>query len=109
MAGHKLGLEPFIDATALVRDSQFGRYTEIGARTKFVESTLGDYSYIASDSDVIYTAIGKFCSIAAMTRISRITLAGCTVVLLWLLYHTYAHRNDPPDGEPRPSRVDPRF
>jgi len=70
MAGIKLGLEPSIDPTAIVRDSEFGRYTEIGARTKFVESTLGDYSYIASDSDVIYTEIGKFCSIAAMTRIN---------------------------------------
>jgi len=38
--------------------------------TKFIESTLGDYSYIASDSDVIYTKIEKFCSIAAMVRIN---------------------------------------
>lgn len=70
MAGHKLGIDPSIDPTAIVRDSHFGRFTEIGARTKFVESTLGDYSYIASDSDAIYTTIGKFCSIAAMTRIN---------------------------------------
>ncbi len=70
MAGPKLGIEPFIDPTAKVERAKFGRYTEIGARTKFVESTLGDYSYIASDSDVIYTEIGKFCSIAAMTRLN---------------------------------------
>lgn len=70
MAGNKLGVEPFIDISARVERSKFGRYTEIGARTKFVESILGDYSYIASDSDVIYTDIGKFCSIAAMVRIN---------------------------------------
>lgn len=70
MASNKLGIEPFIDGSAKVERSKFGRYTEIGARTKFVESTLGDYSYIASDSDVIYTEIGKFCSIAAMVRIN---------------------------------------
>lgn len=70
MAGKKLGLEPVIDETAKVERSMLGRYTEIGARTKFVESTLGDYSYVVNDGDVIYTTIGKFCSIAAMVRIN---------------------------------------
>ncbi|MEJ1159726.1 DapH/DapD/GlmU-related protein [Prosthecomicrobium sp. N25] len=65
-----LGPEPLIHPTATVRDSGLGRYTEIGERTAFVESTLGDYSYLVNDSNVIYTAIGKFCSIAAMTRIN---------------------------------------
>lgn len=46
MAGKKLGLEPVIDPTAKVSKATLGRYTEIGARTAFVESTLGDYSYV---------------------------------------------------------------
>jgi phosphonate metabolism protein (transferase hexapeptide repeat family) len=70
MAGKQLGLEPLIDQTAKVERATLGRYTEIGARTKFIESTLGDYSYIVNDGDVIYTTIGKFCSIAAMVRIN---------------------------------------
>ncbi len=70
MAAKKLGLEPVIDPTAQVRQSVLGRYTEIGARTVFVESTMGDYSYVVNDANVIYTTIGKFCSIAAMTRIN---------------------------------------
>lgn len=70
MSGKKLGLEPLIDPTAHVWASTLGKYTEIGARTKFAESTLGDYSYVVHDSDVIYTTIGKFCSIAAHTRIN---------------------------------------
>jgi phosphonate metabolism protein (transferase hexapeptide repeat family) len=70
MAGRKLGSEPVIDPTATVRDSIFGRYTEVGARTKVVESTFGDYSYIVSDGDVIYTTVGKFCNIAAHVRIN---------------------------------------
>ncbi len=70
MAGKKLGLEPLIDPTAQVRQATLGRYTEIGARTAFVESTMDDYSYVVNDSNVIYTTIGKFCSIAAMTRIN---------------------------------------
>lgn len=70
MSGKKLGLEPVIDMTALVRESVFGRYTEVGARTKVVETSMGDYSYIVNDGDVIYTTIGKFCSIAAQVRIN---------------------------------------
>jgi phosphonate metabolism protein (transferase hexapeptide repeat family) len=70
MAAKNLGLEPSIHPTASVRDATLGRYTEIGARTSFVESTMGDYSYVVNDSNIIYTTIGKFCSIAAMTRIN---------------------------------------
>jgi phosphonate metabolism protein (transferase hexapeptide repeat family) len=66
----KLGLQPLIDSSANVRDAVLGRYTEIGARTSFVESSMGDYSYVVNDSSIIYTTIGKFCSIAAMTRIN---------------------------------------
>jgi phosphonate metabolism protein (transferase hexapeptide repeat family) len=70
MAAKKLGLEPLIDPTAQVRQATLGRYTAIGARTVFAESTMGDYSYVVNDANVIYTTIGKFCSIAAMTRIN---------------------------------------
>ena len=70
MAAKNLGLDPVIHPTASVRDATLGRYTEIGARTSFVESTMGDYSYVVNDSNIIYTTIGKFCSIAAMTRIN---------------------------------------
>jgi hypothetical protein len=70
MAGKTLGPEPLIDPTAHLRQATLGRYTEIGARTAFVESSMDDYSYIVNDSNVIYTTIGKFCSIAAMTRIN---------------------------------------
>jgi phosphonate metabolism protein (transferase hexapeptide repeat family) len=32
--------------------------------------TMGDYSYVVNDAQITYTTIGKFCSIAAMTRIN---------------------------------------
>lgn len=70
MAAKKLGKEPLIDPTAQVRQATLGRYTEIGARTAFTESSMDDYSYVVNDSNVIYTTIGKFCSIAAHTRIN---------------------------------------
>jgi hypothetical protein len=66
----KLGPEPRIDPSASVRDCRFGRYTEVGERTSIVESVLDDYSYIVNDGEVIYTSVGKFCSIAAMVRLN---------------------------------------
>jgi phosphonate metabolism protein (transferase hexapeptide repeat family) len=69
-AKKRLGAEPSIHPTAEVRDTSFGVYCEVGARTKLRESSFGDYSYVVNDSDIIYTSVGKFCSIAAQTRIN---------------------------------------
>jgi len=59
-----------IDRSAEVRDSRFGRFCEIGPRCRIAESSFGDFSYIGEDGEVIYTDIGKFCSIAAAVRIN---------------------------------------
>ena len=61
---------PRIDPTARVRQSTFGAWTSVGARTAIAESSFGDYSYVVNDSSIIYADIGKFCSIAAHTRIN---------------------------------------
>ena len=66
----KLTPEPTIDPSASIEDCRLGRYTEVGPRTSLAETELGDYSYIAGDGDVIYTCIGKFCSIASHVRIN---------------------------------------
>ncbi|MGU3495014.1 chloramphenicol acetyltransferase [Xanthobacteraceae bacterium A53D] len=66
----KLGLAPVIDPTARVTETTLGRYTEVGARVKLLEVEMGDYSYIEHDSDMAYAGVGKFCSIAALTRIN---------------------------------------
>ncbi len=68
--GKALGNAPAIHPEALVRDSRFGRYCEVGARTRVAESSFGDYSYVANDSDVIYATLGRFCSVAAQVRIN---------------------------------------
>ena len=65
-----LGHKPDIHRTASVRDTTFGIFNEIGARTKVAECSFGDYAYVVNDSDIIYTDVGKFCSIAAHTRIN---------------------------------------
>jgi phosphonate metabolism protein (transferase hexapeptide repeat family) len=69
-ARKRLGQEPSIHADARVRDSHFGGYCEVGPRTNVAETSFGDYSYVANDSDIIYSTLGKFCSIAANVRIN---------------------------------------
>jgi phosphonate metabolism protein (transferase hexapeptide repeat family) len=66
----KLSTNPLIRPTANVRSCRLGAYTEIGARARLLEATIGDYSYVMNDSEIAYTTVGKFCSIAAMTRIN---------------------------------------
>jgi phosphonate metabolism protein (transferase hexapeptide repeat family) len=70
MAGKALSTVPTIDPSARVVDCSLGAYTEVGARTILTEVSMGDYSYVVNDSQITYTTIGKFCSIAAMTRIN---------------------------------------
>jgi phosphonate metabolism protein (transferase hexapeptide repeat family) len=66
----QLSVRPLIHPEARVVGSRLGAYTEVGARTVIQETVMGDYSYITSDGHVIYTRMGKFCSIAAMARIN---------------------------------------
>ena len=70
MAGKTLSIEPTIYPTAQVQEATFGIYCEVGARTILLDVEMGDYSYVVNDSQLTYTSIGKFCSIAAMTRIN---------------------------------------
>jgi phosphonate metabolism protein (transferase hexapeptide repeat family) len=70
MAGKMLPVEPTVDPTASVRECQFGVYNEVGARTILLDVAMGDYSYVVNDAQITYATIGKFCSIAAMTRIN---------------------------------------
>jgi len=65
-----LSEEPRIDPTAHVRKSTLGPWTSVGPRTSIGETTFGDYSYVVNDSSIMYAEIGKFCSIAAHTRIN---------------------------------------
>jgi phosphonate metabolism protein (transferase hexapeptide repeat family) len=62
--------EPRIDRTALVKESTLGIWTAVGARTLIQETVLGDYSYASNDCDIIYSQIGKFCSIASHVRMN---------------------------------------
>ena len=70
MAGKMLSVDPTIDPTAKLQETKLGAYCEVGARTTLLDVVMGDYSYVVNDAQITYTTIGKFCSIAAMTRIN---------------------------------------
>jgi len=70
MAGQTLSVEPTVDPTAQLQEAKLGAYCEDGARTILLDVVMGDYSYVVNDAQITYTTIGKFCSIAAMTRIN---------------------------------------
>jgi phosphonate metabolism protein (transferase hexapeptide repeat family) len=61
---------PNIHPEANVLNCELGLWTEVGARTDMRESQMGDYSYIVQDGDVVWSTIGKFCSIASRVRIN---------------------------------------
>jgi phosphonate metabolism protein (transferase hexapeptide repeat family) len=61
---------PGISPQANVRDCILGPWTRVGARTSLMETQMGAYSYIVTDSSAAYTTIGKFCSIARDTRLN---------------------------------------
>jgi phosphonate metabolism protein (transferase hexapeptide repeat family) len=70
MAGKALSVDPTIDPSAKLQNTRLGAYCEVGARTMLLDVEMGDYSYVVNDAEITYTTIGKFCSIAAMTRIN---------------------------------------
>lgn len=61
---------PNVHPDANVLNCELGFWTEVGARTEMRESQMGDYSYIVQDGDVVWTTIGKFCSIARRVRLN---------------------------------------
>jgi phosphonate metabolism protein (transferase hexapeptide repeat family) len=64
--------EPRIHPTAELKSCRLGRYSIVGERVILREVTLGDFSYFERHAEAIYTTIGKFCSIAANTRINAL-------------------------------------
>ena len=67
---HELGEQPYVHPTCIIKDSHLGGWTDLGAHTWMVESSFGDYSYTAGNVQIIYTEVGKYCSIANSVRIN---------------------------------------
>jgi phosphonate metabolism protein (transferase hexapeptide repeat family) len=64
--------EPQIHPTAELKSSKLGRYVVVAERVILREVAVGDFSYFERHAEAIYTGIGKFCSIAANTRINAL-------------------------------------
>lgn len=64
--------EPRIHPTAELKSCKLGRYSAIGERVILREVSVGDFTYFERHAEAIYTTIGKFCSIAANTRINAL-------------------------------------
>lgn len=67
---YRLGPESCVDPTSKVTGSMLGGWTWLGPRTTITESTFGDYSYTAGDVAILYSDVGKFCSIASRVRLN---------------------------------------
>lgn len=64
--------EPRIHTTAELKSCKLGRHASVGERVILREVELGDYSYFERHAEAIYATIGKFCAIAANTRINAL-------------------------------------
>lgn len=64
--------EPRSHPTAELKNCKLGRHVAVGERCVLREVTVGDFSYFERHAEAIYTQIGKFCSIAANTRINAL-------------------------------------
>lgn len=63
---------PRIHPSAELKGCSIGAYAAVAERVVLREVTLGDFSYFERHAEAIYTVIGKFCSIAANTRINAL-------------------------------------
>lgn len=64
--------EPRIHPTAELKSCRLGRYAVIGERVILRDVTVGDFSYFERHAEAAYARIGKFCAIAANTRINAL-------------------------------------
>ena len=66
----RLGARPLVHDSAVVRQSTFGKFCKVGARTTVIESSFGDYSYAVNDAEIVYSTIGKFTSIGPLVGLN---------------------------------------
>lgn len=69
-AGRPIAETPEIDPTAIIRNSEFGRYTYVGAGCYIADTLMGDYGYAMGGNQIAHAEIGKFSNIATGVRIN---------------------------------------
>lgn len=66
----RLSEAPTVHPSATLIDCTLGKWTEVYAHVTMREVALGDYSYIVTRGNAVWSTIGKFCSIAEGARIN---------------------------------------
>lgn len=61
--------QPLIHEGCQIVNATFGRYCEVGAGSRVLNSDFADYAYCDRLADIANTTVGAFANIAAMTRI----------------------------------------
>ncbi|WP_274533367.1 DapH/DapD/GlmU-related protein [Mesorhizobium sp. Root157] len=64
--------EPRIHPTAELKGCRLAPFVSIGERVVLREVSVGAFTYFERHAEAIYSTIGKFCSIAANTRINAL-------------------------------------
>ena len=65
----KLTEEPLIAPDVVMSGSELGRWTQIGASTRLLDTVIGDYSYCDRLCDFAHTDVGRFSNIASAVRV----------------------------------------
>ena len=91
--------EPFLHEGVEVHNTHFGAYCEVGAGSRILHSTFEDYAYCDRHSDIANTTVGKFCNIAAMTRIGPTDHPYGNASLHHFLYRSELYWDDAPDDQ----------
>ncbi|PSW16865.1 acetyltransferase [Photobacterium sanctipauli] len=65
-----LNAEPSVSESSKLHNTKLGRWVEISDRCVLNNVEVGDYSYIQNDSNLMFTEVGKFTSIAASVRVN---------------------------------------
>ena len=89
--------EPFLHPGAQVTGSILGRFVEIGAGARILESQLGDYSYTDRYADIAHSTLGKFVNVAAFARINPGEHPHHRTSLHHFMYRSSYYWEDKPD------------
>lgn len=90
---------PTFHSNAFSHNSSYGAYCEIGEGSRIINSDFGDYSYCDRFADIANTSVGRFCNIAAMTRIGPTDHPFAQAAQHHFLYRSASYWEDAVDDE----------
>ncbi len=88
---------PLVHPGAVITNSTFGGWCEVGAQSNVLNSDFGDYAYCERLCDIANSSIGKFANIAAMCRIGPTDHPMQTASLHHFLYRSSYYWDDAED------------